>query len=90
MPASLWRAYSAVRSQAFPISDVSCPGVTSKTEFLYLYDYRDEWHFGDKLRHLSDRVETGAQYPRVVDQQGEAPHQYPNMEEDDWDEDDHA
>jgi hypothetical protein len=72
------------------IRDVPFPGVSSKKEFLFLFDYGDEWHFGVKLRHLSERAEPGAQYPRVVAQQGEAPPQYPDMEEDDGDEDDDA
>jgi hypothetical protein len=70
------------------IREVPFPGSTGKKEFLFLFDYGDEWHFGVKLRHLSERVESGAQYPRVVAQEGEAPPQYPNLEEEDWDEDD--
>ena len=53
-------------------------------EFLFLFDYGDEWHFGVKLRRVSTRVEPGAQYPRLAASQGEAPPQYPNAE-DDWD-----
>jgi Plasmid pRiA4b ORF-3-like protein len=68
------------------IRDVPFPGVTGKKEFLFLFDYGDEWHFGVKLRRLNDRVERGAPYPRVVAEQGKAPPQYPHVEEDDWDE----
>lgn len=67
------------------IRDVPLPGVTGKKEFLFLFDYGDEWHFGVKLRYLRDCVEPGAPYPRVVAEQGDAPPQYPNQEEDDWD-----
>jgi len=77
------RSHAAGRVQ---IRDVPFPGVTGKKEFLFLFDYGDEWHFGVKLRHLSERVEFGAQYPRVVAEQGKAPPQYPTTEEDDWDE----
>jgi Plasmid pRiA4b ORF-3-like protein len=55
-------------------------------EFLYLFDYGDEWHFGVKLARTGE-VEPGARYPRVVASQGQAPPQYPDLdEEDDWDE----
>jgi hypothetical protein len=72
------------------IRDVPFPGVTGKKEFLFLFDYGDEWHFGVKLRRVSEQAEPGARYPRIVAQQGKAPPQYPNLEEDDWDETDDA
>ncbi len=56
-------------------------------EFLFLFDYGDEWHFGVKLVRTGE-VERGARYPRVVASRGEAPPQYPQLEdEDDWDDD---
>jgi hypothetical protein len=58
----------------------------AKKEFLFLFDYGDEWHFGVKLVRTGE-VEPGARYPRVVASQGQAPPQYPDLdEEDDWDE----
>jgi hypothetical protein len=72
------------------LRDVPFPGATGTKEFVFLFDYGDEWHFGVKVRRVSGQAESGAQYPRVVAQQGEAPPQYPDMEEDDWDEDDDA
>jgi hypothetical protein len=69
------------------IRDVPFPGATGKQEFLFLFDYGDEWHFGVKLRRVSARVEPGAPYPRVVASHGEAPPQYPDAE-DDWDNED--
>ena len=58
------------------------PGATGKKEFLFLFDYGDEWHFGVKLQRVTEQVESGAQYPRVVANQGEAPPQYPDPEDD--------
>ena len=63
------------------------PGATGKKEFLFLFDYGDEWHFGVKLRRLTEQAEPGAHYPRVGARQGDAPPQYPALE-DDEDEDD--
>ena len=65
-----------------PIREVPFPGTTGKEEFLFLFDYGDEWHFGVKLRRLTEQVEPGAPYPRVVARQGEAPPQYPEPEDD--------
>ena len=53
------------------IRDVPLPGVTRKKEFLFLFDYGDEWHFGVKLVRVTDRVDPTAPYPRVVGQVGE-------------------
>src|SRR6266536_1635562 len=69
-----------------------------RREFLFLFDYGDEWHFGVKLARTGD-VEARARYPRVVASHGEAPPQYPDLEdeeddgedwsdEDDWDDED--
>jgi hypothetical protein len=63
------------------IREVPLPGATGKKEFLFLFDYGDEWHFGVKLVRLSPTVEPGARYPRVVAQVGEAPPQYPDLED---------
>jgi hypothetical protein len=63
------------------IRDVPLPGASGKKEFLFLFDYGDEWHFGVKLVRQSPTVEPGARYPRVVAQQGKAPPQYPPEEE---------
>jgi hypothetical protein len=54
-------------------------------EFLFLFDYGDEWLFGVKLVR-SGEVEPAASYPRVVASHGEAPPQYPDA--DDWDDED--
>ena len=52
--------------------------------FKYLFDFGDEWRFQCKvlkvLEELTDR-------PQVVRTKGEAPEQYPDLEEEDWDED---
>jgi hypothetical protein len=76
------RARAARRVQ---IRDVPLPGANGKKEFLFLFDYGDEWHFGVKLVRLSPTAEPGAGYPRVVAQQGTAPPQYPDLDEEDED-----
>jgi hypothetical protein len=69
------------------IRDVPLPGAAGKKEFLFLFDYGDEWYFGVKLVRLGPRVEPGVRYPRVVAQAGLAPPQYPNIEDEEDEED---
>jgi hypothetical protein len=70
------------------LREVPLPGAAGKKEFLFLFDYGDEWYFGVKLVRTSETVAPGAQYPRVTASHGEAPPQYPDLDEDeDWDED---
>ena len=72
------------------IRDVPLPGKTGKKEFLFLFDFGDQWEFGVKFLRTSDTIDPEAVYPRVVARQGESPPQYPDVEEEDeeWDEED--
>lgn len=49
--------------------------------FLYLFDYGDEWQFNVRVHAINDNADANAQYPRLVESVGDAPEQYP-----DWDE----
>lgn len=68
------------------IGKVPLPGAIGQQEFLFLFDYGDEWHFGVQLVRQSATVEAGVRYPRVVAQQGTAPPQYPELDEEELDE----
>lgn len=72
------------------IREVPYPGKTGKKEFLFLFDYGDEWRFGVKLLDAKGKPTPGADYPRVTAARGEAPPQYPPWDEDDeeWEEED--
>jgi hypothetical protein len=63
------------------IDAVPFPGVRGAREFLFLFDYGDEWHFGVKLVRIHDAVTPDAAYPRVVARAGAAPPQYPDLVE---------
>lgn len=65
------------------IGALELPGKTGRKEFLFIFDYGDEWHFGVKLVKMADALEPGAAYPRVVAEHGEAPPQYENEDEED-------
>jgi hypothetical protein len=52
---------------------------------LFLFDYGDEWHFGVRLVRTATAPQPDAQFPQVVASHGQAPPQYPAVE-DDWDE----
>jgi hypothetical protein len=67
--------------------DLRVDDAPARKEFLFLFDYGDEWHFGVQLVRTGE-VEPGARYPRVVASRGQAPPQYPEVDdEDDWDDD---
>lgn len=57
--------------------------------FLYLFDYGDEWQFNVRVHAVNDNADPNAQYPRLVESVGQAPEQYPDWEEeeDTWEED---
>ena len=77
--------FSGKRSRAANrthIRNVPFPGKTGKKEFLFLFDFGDEWHFGVKLLRESPTAEPGASYPQVVASEGVAPPQYPDLPDD--------
>ena len=66
------------------IRDLPLPGTTGKKEFLFLFDFGDNWEFGVKLMRTSQELHPTEAYPRIANSKGEAPPQYPEL--DDWDE----
>jgi Plasmid pRiA4b ORF-3-like protein len=77
--ADLGEASEGVRSVRRTKLGTAFPEVGKK--MLFLFDYGDEWLFTVGLIGLGRR-EPKAAYPRVVKQVGEAPPQYPDLEED--------
>jgi Plasmid pRiA4b ORF-3-like protein len=71
--------------RARPADQLRIRDAPTDREFLFLFDYGDEWHFGVRLVRTSTAPEADAPYPRVVASRGQAPPQYPPVEED-WDE----
>jgi hypothetical protein len=51
-------------------------------EFLFLFDYGDEWHFGVKLIGTGQPPRAGTRYPQLVATHGDAPPQYPEIDDD--------
>ncbi len=75
------------------IREVPYPGKTGKKEFLFIFDYGDEWRFGVKLINVNDQPAAFPEYPRLIAARGEAPPQYPPWDDDDdeaWDEEEEA
>jgi hypothetical protein len=70
------------------IRDVPYPGRKAEKEFLFLFDFGDEWHFGVRLLGTSDELTPRARYPRVVVEQGVAPPQYPELDDEEGDDED--
>ena len=65
-------------ARATALRDIQIP----RREFLFLFDFGDEWMFGVKLAGTSKELDKKVRYPRVVASQGDSPPQYPN---EDWD-----
>ena len=76
--ADLGQADGGVRGVRRTKLSAAFPEVGKK--MLFLYDYGDEWLFTVGLIGLGRR-EPKAAYPRVVKRVGEAPPQYPDLEE---------
>jgi len=51
-------------------------------KMLFVFDYGDEWRFTVELVKLGEK-KPGTRYPRLVGTSGEAPEQYPEMNEED-------
>ena len=77
--ADLGQADEGVRGVRRTRLGAAFPEVGKK--MLFLFDYGDEWLFTVGLIGLGRR-EPKVTYPRVVKQVGEAPPQYPDLEED--------
>jgi len=51
-------------------------------KLFYLFDYGDNWVFQvSRTRHKPYEAEPGAEYPKVIAEQGDKPVQYPALEE---------
>ena len=51
----------------------------------YIFDFGDWWEFNLQLEKIADN-DSGADYGAIIESQGEAPAQYLNWEEEDWEE----
>jgi hypothetical protein len=59
----------------------------AKQRILYLFDFGDSWWHEITVESVHEPVEEG-DYPRVVDQGGKSPPQYPDIEEEEDEDDD--
>jgi hypothetical protein len=55
-------------------------------EFLYIFDYGDEWRFKVRVHAINPDAPEG-DYPRIVQSVGEAPEQYPDLDDEDYEDD---
>jgi len=50
-------------------------------KMLFLFDYGDDWRFTVEFVKLGEKT-PGTRYPRLVGSSGDAPEQYPDMDDD--------
>ena len=62
--------------------DLPIPRTPDDKEFLFLFDYGDEWHFGVKLIATGQPTRQGGGYPRLVTTHGNPTPQYPKIDDD--------
>ena len=58
-------------------------GLTPKDQMTYIFDFGDWWQFNVQLERI-DPVDPKLKKPKLLESHGEAPEQYPDI--DDWDE----
>ncbi|MBM4467370.1 MAG: plasmid pRiA4b ORF-3 family protein [Chloroflexi bacterium] len=56
-------------------------GLKLNQEFMYLFDYGDEWRFKVRVHAINENADPDAEYPCIVESVGEAPEQYPDGDE---------
>ena len=45
-------------------------------EFMYLFDYGDDWRFKVRVHAINENADPDGEYPRLVESVGKAPEQY--------------
>jgi hypothetical protein len=78
-----WEAFLAEEAESGPgnvqTTTVEELNLEPKQEFMYLFDYGDEWRFKVRVQAINPDALEG-DYPRIVESVGEAPEQYPSWE----------
>lgn len=57
---------------------------TKGKKLLYLFDYGDEWRFIVQCQSV-ESAKRGEDYPQVLESEGDAPEQYPELEDEEYD-----
>lgn len=78
----LWSRKKRYNSQTTHIHDVE---LYEKDKLYYLFDFGDEWWHEITLLKI-DEAEKKATYPRIVKEVGESPEQYPDYEDEEFEE----
>jgi len=60
---------------------ISSLKLKKKQVFYYLFDFGDEWWHEITVEEIDAEGEKG-KYPRIVEQKGKSPPQYPDFDED--------
>ncbi len=55
-------------------------GLSKGQQFLYLFDFGDEWWHEVTVERTDGPIEDG-DYPRIVEKKGKSPPQYPDLDE---------
>jgi len=82
---AFWDDYLAEEDELGPgnvqITTLEKLDLEPRQEFMYLFDYGDEWRFKVRVHAINENADPDAEYPRLVESVGEAPEQYPAWDE---------
>jgi hypothetical protein len=78
---AFWDDYLAEEDELGPgnvqITTLEELDLEPKQEFMYLFDYGDDWRFKVRVHAINENADPDAEYPRLVESVGESPEQYP-------------
>jgi hypothetical protein len=78
---AFWADYLAEEDELGPgnvqITTLEELDLEPKQEFMYLFDYGDDWRFKVRVHAINENADPDAEYPRLVESVGESPEQYP-------------
>ena len=78
---AFWDDYLAEENEPGPgnvqITTLEELDLEPKQEFMYLFDYGDDWRFKVRVHAINENADPDAEYPRLVESVGESPEQYP-------------
>jgi hypothetical protein len=66
---------------------LSSLGLKPKQKFYYLFDFGDEWWHEISVEEIDAARVKGQKYPGIVEKKGKSPPQYPDCDEEEYEED---
>jgi hypothetical protein len=86
--ADFWESFWAEEAEAGPGNTLETPlsalNLQPKQEFMYLFDFGDEYRFKVRVFASNDTADPTIDYPRLVESVGDSPPQYRDWDDEEW------